>query len=64
MKVRGCGVVVVTAVTGQAHQPSPKSPWSGVGRGVLYVGSLIEFVPVVFNGFFGYYPELCIVAIL
>jgi len=52
MFVQRCGVVVVTAVTGEACWPSPKSPWSGVRRGVVYVGSLVELVLVVFNRFF------------
>jgi len=52
MIVWGCGVVVVTVVTGEAHRLSPKSPWSWVRRGGFVVESCIEFVPVVFNGFF------------
>jgi len=44
--VRGCEVLVVAAVTGEAHRPPPKSPWSGVGRGVFYVESPVDFVPV------------------
>jgi len=52
MVVRGCEVVAVTAVTGRAHRPSPKSPWSGVRRGGSYVGSLVEYVLAVCSRFF------------
>jgi len=55
MIVQGCGVVVVAAVTGEAHRQSPKSPWSGVRRGVVYIGSPVEFVLVVMNGLFSCY---------
>ncbi len=51
MIVRGCGVLVVAAVTGEAHRPPPKSPWSRVRREVFYVGLTVEFVPIVCNGF-------------
>jgi len=52
MIVRGCEVLVETAVTGKARRPSPKSPLSGVGSGGSYVGSLVEYVLVVCTGFF------------
>jgi len=58
MIVQGCGVVMVAAVTGEARQPSPKSPWSRVRRGVVYIGSPVEFVLRVFNGFIWYYPKI------
>jgi len=44
MVVQECEVVVMMAVTGKACQPLAKSPGSGVGRGVSYIGSLIEYV--------------------
>ncbi len=46
MIVWGCEVLMVAAVTGEARRPPPKSPWSGVGREVFYVGSPVDFVPV------------------
>ena len=52
MIARRCGVKVVTAVTGEARQPSPKSPWSGGEKEVSYVGALVEVVPIGMNGFF------------
>jgi len=63
MIVRGCGVLVVAAVTGKACRPPPKSPWSGVGREVFYVGSPVEFVPIVFNGFIWLLSEIVILDI-
>jgi len=58
MVVWGYGVGMVTTVIGEARQPSPKSPWLGIERRVFYVGSNMELVPVVINGFFGYYLKL------
>ncbi len=29
MILQACGVSMTSLVTGEAHQPSPKSPWSG-----------------------------------
>ncbi len=52
MIARGCGVKVVTAVTGEARWPSPKSPWSGGEKKVSYVGALVEIVPIGMNRFF------------
>jgi len=52
MVVQGCEVKEMTAVTGEARRPSPKSPWSEVGRRVSYVGLRVELVPVVLNGLF------------
>jgi len=37
MKLRACGVSMTSVVTGEARQPSPKSPWSGgLGEGFLH----------------------------
>ena len=52
MVVRGYEVKEVTAVTGEARRPSPKSPWSEVERRFSYVGLRVELVPVVLNGLF------------
>jgi len=59
MIARGCGVKVVTAVTGEARRLPPKSPWSGGKKEVSYVGSLVEIVPIGINIFSTYYPKLC-----
>jgi len=63
MIARGCGVKLVTAVTGEARRPSPKSPWSGGEKEVSYVGALVEVVPIGMNRFFyllseNYSPQL------
>jgi len=52
MIVRECEVKVVTAVTVEARQPSPKSPWSKVEEGVSCVEALVEFVPIGIHGIF------------